>query len=100
MDYKSNKRFKNKQFTQMANHKSSIKRIKQTLTRRLRNKYYAKTARNAVRTLRATTDKNQAIELYKKVSSILDKLAKKNVIHKNKAGNLKSKLALHVNKLN
>ena len=84
----------------MANHKSSVKRIRQTLTRRLRNRYYAKTARNAVRDLRNTTDKVQATELYKKVSSMLDKLAKKNVIHKNKASNLKSKLALHINKLN
>ena len=84
----------------MANHKSAIKRIRQTLTRRLRNRYYAKTARNAVRKLRATTDKSQAGELFKKVSSMLDRLAKNNVIHKNKAGNLKSKLALHVNKLN
>jgi small subunit ribosomal protein S20 len=84
----------------MANHKSSVKRIRQTLAKRLRNKYYAKTARNAVRTLRATTDKTEATELYIKVSAMLDKLAKKNVIHKNKAGNLKSKLALRVNKLN
>jgi small subunit ribosomal protein S20 len=84
----------------MANHKSSVKRIRQTLARRLRNRYYAKTARNAVRKLRVTTEKTEASELYKKVSSMLDKLAKKNVIHKNKAGNLKSKLALHVNKLN
>jgi small subunit ribosomal protein S20 len=84
----------------MANHKSSIKRIRQTLARRLRNRYYAKTARNAVRKLRATTEKTEASELYKEVSSMLDKLAKKNVIHKNKAGNLKSKLALHVNRLN
>jgi len=84
----------------MANHKSAVKRIRQTLTRRLRNRYYAKTARNAVKKLRATTEKTEALELYKKVSSMLDKLAKKNVIHKNKAGNLKSKLALHVNKLN
>ncbi|MDR2056833.1 MAG: 30S ribosomal protein S20 [Dysgonamonadaceae bacterium] len=84
----------------MANHKSSIKRIRQTLTRRLRNKYYAKTARNAVKNLRNTTDKAEAQELYKKVSSMLDRLAKKNVIHKNKAGNLKSKLALRINKLN
>ncbi|GHT42519.1 30S ribosomal protein S20 [Bacteroidia bacterium] len=84
----------------MANHKSSVKRIRQTLTKRLRNKYYAKTARNAVRDLRSTTDKTAASEMYKKVSAMLDKLAKKNVIHKNKAGNLKSKLALHVNKLN
>jgi ribosomal protein S20 len=84
----------------MANHKSSIKRIRQTLSRRLQNKYYAKTARNSVRKLRATTNKEEATEMYKKVSSMLDKLAKKSVIHKNKAGNLKSKLALHVNKLN
>jgi len=84
----------------MANHKSAIKRIRQTLTRRLRNRYYAKTARNAVRKLRATTDKTEGVELYKKVSAMLDKLAKNNVIHKNKAGNLKSKLALHVNKIN
>ena len=84
----------------MANHKSSVKRIRQTQTRRLRNRYYAKTARNAVKMLRNTTEKVAAQELYKKVSSMLDKLAKKNIIHKNKAGNLKSKLALHVNKLN
>ena len=84
----------------MANHKSAVKRIRQTLTRRLRNRYYAKTTRNAVRQLRKTNDKATASELYKKVSAMLDKLAKKNVIHKNKAGNLKSKLALHVNKLN
>lgn len=84
----------------MANHKSAVKRIRQILTRRLRNRYYAKTARNAVRKLRATTEKAEASELYKKTSSMLDKLAKKNIIHKNKAGNLKSKLALHVNQLN
>ncbi len=84
----------------MANHKSSVKRIRQTQVKRLRNRYYAKTARNAVKVLRNTSDKAVALELYKKVSSMLDKLAKKNVIHKNKAGNLKSKLALHVNKLN
>jgi small subunit ribosomal protein S20 len=53
-----------------------------------------------VKTLRTTTDKTEATELYKKVSSMLDKLAKKNVIHKNKAGNLKSKLAVRVNNLN
>jgi len=84
----------------MANHKSSVKRIRQSLARRLRNRYYAKTARNAVKKLRFTTEKTEASELYKSVSSMLDKLAKKNVIHKNKASNLKSKLALHVNKLN
>ena len=83
----------------MANHKSSIKRIRQTNTRKLANRYYAKTARNAVRTLRATTEKAVAVELLPRVSSMLDKLAKKNIIHKNKAGNLKSKLTLYVNKL-
>ena len=83
----------------MANHKSSIKRIRQAETKRLRNRYYAKTARNAVRKLRVITVKEDAAALYVKVSSMLDKLAKKNVIHKNKASNLKSKLALHINKL-
>ena len=83
----------------MANHKSSIKRIRQTNTKKLANRYCAKTARNAVRKLRATTEKAAAVELLPKVSSMLDKLAKKNVIHKNKAGNLKSKLTLYVNRL-
>ena len=83
----------------MANHKSSIKRIRQTRTRCLRNRYHAKTARNAVKKLRLTTDKTAAEALYPKVCSMLDKLAKKNVIHKNKAGNLKSKLAKHVHVL-
>ena len=83
----------------MANHQSSIKRIRQPQTRNLRNRYYAKTARNAVRKLRAMTVKDDATALYRQVSSMLDKLAKRNVIHKNKANNLKSKLALHINKL-
>jgi len=83
----------------MANHKSALKRIRQTQKRKLHNRYYAKTARNAVRRLRATTEKSAAAELYPKVSGMLDKLAKRNIIHKNKASNLKSKLALHVNKL-
>ena len=99
MDYKSSKKSNKASSFKMANHKSAIKRIRQTQTKRLRNRYYARTARNAVRKLRATTDKTEANELYKKVSAMLDRLAKNNVIHKNKAGNLKSKLALHVNKL-
>jgi small subunit ribosomal protein S20 len=66
----------------------------------LHNRYYAKTTRNAVKKLRNTNEKTEAAELYKKVSSMLDKLAKRHIIHKNKAGNLKSKLALHVNSLN
>lgn len=83
----------------MANHKSSIKRIRQTDKRKLHNRYYAKTARNAVRQLRATTDKAVATEMLPKISSMLDRLAKRNIIHKNKAGNLKSKLTKHVNAL-
>ncbi len=83
----------------MANHKSSIKRIRQTESRRLRNRYYAKSARTAVRRLRKMTDVAEAQEAYKKVSSLLDKLAGKQTISKNKASNLKSKLALYINKL-
>ena len=83
----------------MANHKSSIKRIRQTEKRRLHNRYYAKTMRNAVRKLRATTDKAEATALYPKVAKMLDKLAKVNIIHKNKASNLKSKLAIYINKI-
>jgi len=83
----------------MANHQSALKRIRQTQKRKLHNRYYAKTARNAVRKLSATTDKAVAAELLPKVSSMLDKLAKRKVIHRNKASNLKSKLTLHVNKL-
>jgi len=83
----------------MANHKSSLKRIRQEEKRRLHNRYYAKTMRNAVRKLRATTDKAAAIEMYPNVQKALDKLAKINVIHKNKASNLKSKLALYIQKL-
>ena len=83
----------------MANHKSSLKRIRQEKTRRIHNRYYGKTMRNAVRKLRATTEKAEAVALLPTVTKMLDKLAKVNVIHKNKANNLKSKLALHVNKL-
>ena len=83
----------------MANHKSSIKRIRQTESRRLRNRYNAKTARNAVRNLRKMTDATAAAEVLVKVTKMLDKLAAKKTISKNKASNLKSKLALHVNKL-
>ncbi|MCD8297805.1 MAG: 30S ribosomal protein S20 [Prevotella sp.] len=83
----------------MANHKSSFKRIRQTKTRTQHNKYYAKTMRNAVRKLRALTDKEEALKLYPSVQKMLDKLAKTNIIHKNKAANLKSGLACHINKL-
>ena len=83
----------------MANHKSAIKRIRQTESRRLENRYYARTTRNAVKKLRTTTDKETAAGMYPKVSSLLDKLAKKNVIHKNKASNLKAKLSNYINTL-
>ena len=80
----------------MANHKSALKRIRSNEAKRLRNKYQHKTARTFIRRLRATTDKKQGEELLLQVTSMVDKLAKKNIIHKNKAGNLKSKLAKHV----
>ena len=83
----------------MANHKSSLKRIRQTEARRLRNRYYAKTARNAVRNLRKMTDKAQAAEKLPVVTALLDRLASKKAISKNKAANLKSKLARHLAKL-
>ncbi len=83
----------------MANHKSALKRIRSSEVRRVRNAYYHKTTRNAVRKLRATTNKKEAEKLLPEVSSMLDGLVKRNIIHKNKAGNLKSSLAAHVNGL-
>ncbi len=83
----------------MANHKSALKRIRQTKTRTLHNKYYAKTMRNAVRKLRGITDKDEAVKLLPTVQKMLDKLAKNNIIHANKAANIKSSLATHINKL-
>ena len=83
----------------MANHKSSLKRIRQTKTKNEHNRYYAKTMRNAVRKLRATTDKEEAVKMFPIVQKMLDKLDKTNVIHKNKAANLKSGLAKHIAKL-
>ena len=80
----------------MANHQSAIKRNRSNNTKRLENRYYAKTARTAVKNLRNATSKTEAEALLPKVSSMLDKLAKKRVIHKNKAGNIKSKLARKV----
>ena len=83
----------------MANHKSAKKRIRQSEKKRIHNRYYARTTRNAVKALRHTTDKAAAIAMLPKVSAMLDKLAKINVIHKNKAANLKSGLAVYTNKL-
>jgi small subunit ribosomal protein S20 len=83
----------------MAHHASAKKRIRQNEAKRLRNRYYAVTMRNAVRKLRSCTNKEEAVKALPGVTKMIDKLAKKNVIHKNKAANLKSKLALHINKL-
>ncbi len=83
----------------MANHKSALKRIRSNEAKRLRNKYQHKTVRNAMRKLRLLKDKKEAGDLLVQVVSMLDKLAKRNVIHKNKASNLKSGLAVAINKL-
>ena len=83
----------------MANHKSAEKRARQNEMLRLHNKYYARSARNMIKQLRETTDKAEATEMLPKVSAMLDKLAKKNIIHANKAANLKSSLTILVNKL-
>lgn len=77
----------------MANHKSALKRIRQDVKRTERNHYYSKTMRNALRNFRALTDKKAAEEQQPRLASIIDKLVKKNIIHKNKAANLKSKMA-------
>lgn len=84
----------------MANHKSALKRVRSSAAKRLRNRYQAKTTRTYIKMLRETKDKKEAQELYKKVSSMLDKLGKTNIMHKNTVGNKKSKLAKYVNSLN
>ncbi len=81
----------------MANHKSAIKRIRSNNAKRLQNRYYAKTTRNEIKKLRGSETKKEAAALLPKVVAMLDKLAKKSVIHKNKAANLKSKLTKKVN---
>ncbi len=83
----------------MANHLSSKKRIRQSEKKRLINRYFSVTTRNAVKKLRSSEDKTEAEKLYPQVTSMLDKLAKKNIIHKKKASNLKSKLQKHVSSL-
>jgi small subunit ribosomal protein S20 len=83
----------------MANHKATRKDVRQSATRRDRNRYYGKTTRNAIRSLQELKDAKEAGQELTKVASMIDKLAKRGVIHKNKASNLKSKLALKVNKL-
>ncbi|MCX8079730.1 MAG: 30S ribosomal protein S20 [Bacteroidia bacterium] len=83
----------------MANIKSVIKDIRKNRARREHNRYYAKTARTFVKRIRLAKDKKTALELQPKVFSMLDKLAKKNVIHPNKAANIKSKLSKIINNL-
>lgn len=83
----------------MANHKSSLKRIRSSEKRRVLNRYQHKTTRNAIKKLEELSDKKEAEKFLQEVKSMIDKLAKKNIIHKNKAGNLKSKLTKHVTSL-
>lgn len=83
----------------MANHKSAKKRMRQAAKRRLQNRYKKTTMRTYIKRLRAVTDKKEAEEMYPKVASVIDKVAKSRIIHKNTAGHLKSKLAKHVNNL-
>ncbi len=83
----------------MAHHKSAVKRIRQTAKRRLANRYFAKTMRNALRSIRATDQKSEATSAFPKLAALIDKLAKRGYIHKNKAGNLKSSVAKRVNGL-
>ena len=83
----------------MANHKSSLKRIRANETKRLANRYYSKTMRNALRDIRAISDKGEATQKLSNMTSMIDKLAKRGMIHKNKAANLKSGLMKHINAL-
>ncbi|MCF6169842.1 MAG: 30S ribosomal protein S20 [Bacteroidales bacterium] len=83
----------------MANHQSALKRIRQTEVRTLHNRYYSKTMRNAVRKFRSLTDKKEAAEQLPKLYTTIDKLAKRGMIHKNKAGNLKSSITKYANGL-
>ena len=83
----------------MANHQSALKRIRQNESRRLHNRYFAKTMRNSVRKFRSLSDKKEAEELLPKLYAMIDKMAKKNLIHKNKAGNLKSSITKYANSL-
>ena len=83
----------------MANHKSALKRVRSDQKKRDRNHYQHKTTRNALRKLRASTNLKEATEMLPKVSSMLDKLSKNNVIHKNKAANLKASIAAHTSAL-
>lgn len=84
----------------MANHKSAIKRIRQNEIKRESNRYYAKTMRNALKKFLNNEDKKEVVEMASPMTSMIDRLAKRNIIHKNKAANLKSEVNKHVNALN
>ena len=83
----------------MANHKSALKANRQAETRRENNRYHARTMRNALKKIRKTTDKDEADKMLPEMNAMLDKLAKRNVIHANKAANLKSSIAKHTQNL-
>ena len=83
----------------MANHKSALKRIRSNNAKRILNKYQHKTTSNAIKSLRELTNKKKAEKAFPSVASMIDKLAKRNIIHNNKAANLKSKLASHIAQL-
>ncbi|NQU33196.1 MAG: 30S ribosomal protein S20 [Bacteroidetes bacterium] len=83
----------------MANHQSAIKRIRQTEVKTLHNRYYAKTMRNAVRKFRLLSDKKEAADSLPRMYEMIDRLSKKGVIHKNKAGNIKSRITKFANGL-
>ena len=83
----------------MANHQSAIKRIRQTEVKTLRNRYYAKTMRNAVRKFRLLSDKKEAADSLPRMYEMIDRLSKKGAIHKNKAGNIKSRITKFANGL-
>ena len=83
----------------MANHQSALKRIRSNETKRLRNRYQLKTCRTFIKKLKSTTERQEAATLFNKVASMLDKLAAKNIIHKNKAANNKSSLAKLVSQM-
>lgn len=83
----------------MANHKSALKRIRQTEARRVHNRYFAKTMRNSVKKFRSLTAKKEAAEQMPKLFALIDKMAKKNIIHQKKAGNIKSSINKFANSL-
>ncbi|MDL2309014.1 30S ribosomal protein S20 [Bacteroidales bacterium OttesenSCG-928-B11] len=83
----------------MANHKSALKRIRANNKKRLENRYYARTMRNSLKDIRLTENKSEATTKLPAVTSLIDKLAKKGIIHKNKAANLKSGLMVKINKM-